>query len=109
MYRSHQSYGERCGLGTPGDRPDRGLLMARERGPTAASTAPRSPAAARGGTVAVLGAGAGAAADLEAVAAAYARRSGNRARVISGSGDGALALPVLRLRSDREGGCPYEH
>ncbi len=103
MYRSHESYGARCGLGTP--ETDLIVEIARARGPARGLYGAKITGGGAGGTVAVLGAGPaphvhGAA---EHIAAEYARRSGNAARVITGSGPGALEWPARRVMMDRNG------
>jgi L-arabinokinase len=95
MYRSHASYGTRCGLGTP--ETDLIVDLVRDQGPAAGLYGAKITGGGAGGTVAVLGAGNGARAAVEAVATAYTRRSGNRSRVIAGSADGAMRSPVTRL------------
>src|ERR671937_425742 len=101
MYRSHHSYGARCGLGTP--ETDLIVDLVREHGPRSGLYGAKITGGGAGGTVAVLGAGSGARARVEEIAAAYARRSGNTSRVIAGSADGAAAQPVRRVGID-EGG-----
>jgi len=92
MYRSHQSYGARCGLGTP--ETDLIVELVRAYGPARGVYGAKITGGGAGGTVAVLGAGPGALAAVEEIAAEYARRSGNAAGVIQGSGPGALATPL---------------
>jgi L-arabinokinase len=101
MYRSHHSYGARCGLGTP--ETDLIVELVRERGPHSGLYGAKITGGGAGGTVAVLGAGTGARTEVEAIAAAYARRSGNKSRVIAGSSDGAAAQPVRRMTIDENG------
>ena len=103
MLRSHRSYGDRCGLGTPETDMLVELLMAHGSAHGGIYGA-KITGGGGGGTVAVLGTGSDLQRHLEAVAVAYTRQTGNQARVVAGSGDGALALPPLRLRSDSEGG-----
>lgn len=92
MYRSHQSYGARCGLGTP--ETDLIVELVRAYGSARGVYGAKITGGGAGGTVAVLGAGPQALATVEEIAAAYARRSGNAAGVIQGSGPGALATPL---------------
>lgn len=92
MYRSHQSYGERCGLGTP--ETDLIVALVDRYGPARGLYGAKITGGGAGGTVAVLGAGPEAATAVEEIAAAYTRRSGNAAGVIRGSGPGALATPL---------------
>jgi len=103
MYRSHESYSARCGLGTP--ETDLIVDLVRERGPAHGLYGAKITGGGAGGTVAVLGAGADARVHTaaEQVAAEYARRSGNTARVITGSGPGALEWPAQRVMMDRTG------
>jgi L-arabinokinase len=101
MYRSHHSYGARCGLGTP--ETDLIVELVRERGPRSGLYGAKITGGGAGGTVAVLGAGSGARAGVEEIAAEYARRSGNRTRVIAGSSDGAVAQPVRRVTTEENG------
>src|SRR5919199_1164541 len=101
MYRSHHSYGARCGLGTP--ETDLIVDLVREHGPRSGLYGAKITGGGAGGTVAVLGAGSGACAGVEEIAAAYARRSGNTSRVIAGSADGAVAQPVRRVAIDEDG------
>ena len=101
MYRSHHSYGARCGLGTP--ETDLIVDLVREHGPRSGLYGAKITGGGAGGTVAVLGAGSGARAGVEEIAAAYARRSGNTSRVIAGSADGAVAQPVRRVAIDEDG------
>ena len=103
MLRSHRSYGDRCGLGTAETDLLVTLLMAKGSAHGGIHGA-KITGGGGGGTVAVLGSGPDLHRHLEAVVATYTRQTGNRARVVAGSGDGALAMPVLRLRSDSEGG-----
>ena len=56
-----------------------------------------------GGTVAILGAGAAAHHTVEEIAEEYRRRTGNPARVIAGSGPGALDLPPWHAVTDAHG------
>jgi L-arabinokinase len=101
MYRSHHSYGARCGLGTP--ETDLIVDLVRERGPRSGLYGAKITGGGAGGTVAVLGAGSSARAGVEEMVAAYARRSGNTSRVIAGSADGAVAQPVRRVTTEENG------
>jgi galactokinase len=101
MYRSHHSYGVRCGLGTP--ETDLIVDLVREHGRHHGLYGAKITGGGAGGTVAVLGAGSGARAGVEEIASAYARRSGNKTRVIAGSADGAVAQPVRRATIDENG------
>ena len=101
MYRSHHSYGARCGLGTP--ETDLIVNLVREQGPHHGLYGAKITGGGAGGTVAVLGAGSGARAGVEEIAATYARRSGNKTRVLAGSSDGAAAQPVRRVTIDENG------
>ena len=101
MYRSHQSYGARCGLGTP--ETDLIVQLVREGGAGSGLYGAKITGGGAGGTVAVLGRGEGAHANVERVAAQYTRRSGNQSRVIVGSADGALLHPPRRMTVDENG------
>jgi L-arabinokinase len=101
MYRSHHSYGARCGLGTP--ETDLIVDLVREHGPRSGLYGAKITGGGAGGTVAVLGAGSGACAGVEEIAAAYARRSGNTSRVVAGSADGAVAQSLRRVAIDENG------
>jgi galactokinase len=101
MYRSHHSYGARCGLGTP--ETDLIVDLVREHGPRSGLYGAKITGGGAGGTIAVLGTGSGARAGVEEIAAAYARRSGNTSRVIAGSADGAVAQPVRHVAIDENG------
>lgn len=96
MYRSHRSYGERCGLGTA--ETDLIVELVRQRGAEAGLYGAKITGGGAGGTVAILAAGDGASAAVAAVAAEYTRRSGQVARVIAGSSDGATAWPPRQVR-----------
>lgn len=97
MLDSHESYGRRCGLGTP--ETDLLVELVRQRGADAGLFGARITGGGGGGTIAVLGAGPGVREAAEWVAAEYSRRSGNPARVIAGSGPGALDSPVTVAHS----------
>ena len=92
MAASHRSYGTRCGLGTP--ETDLIVELVRAAGPTHGLYGARITGGGAGGTVAVLGAGPDVDGAVRAVARAYGEQTGNPARVIAGSADGALATPV---------------
>jgi galactokinase len=102
MYRSHESYGARCGLGTP--ETDLIVDLVRELGPAHGLYGAKITGGGAGGTVAILGAGPGVEAAVEDVRAEYARRSGRQAMALAGSSDGAWASPVRRALVDENGG-----
>jgi len=102
MTRSHESYDLRCGLGSPETSTIARLV--REAGPARGLHGARITGGGAGGTVAILGAGPQAREAVDEVAAAYTAASGHQARVIAGSGDGALATRVERVRRDAYGG-----
>lgn len=95
MYRSHESYSVRCGLGTKDT--DLIVQLVRERGPRFGLYGAKITGGGLGGTVAVLAAGEKVAAEVERVAIEYALRSGNRSRLLTGSSDGAWYTPVRRV------------
>ena len=101
MYRSHASYGDRCDLGTP--ETDLIVDLVRAAGPDRGLYGAKITGGGAGGTVAVLGAGPHMYETVDGIAADYASRTGNRARVIAGSGEGAMATPVERAIVDRDG------
>jgi L-arabinokinase len=101
MYRSHESYSQRCGLGTP--QTDLLVELVREAGSAKGLFGAKITGGGSGGTVAVLGAGPRAHQVVEAIAASYLRRTGNAARVIAGSGAGALDLPPWHAITDEHG------
>jgi galactokinase len=95
MLRSHESYSRRCGLGTP--ETDRIVKMLLEQHVTdGAIYGAKITGGGAGGTVAVLGIGSGLQQAIEAVAERYTAATGNPARIIAGSGDGAAYLPIER-------------
>jgi L-arabinokinase len=98
MYRSHASYGERCGLGTP--ETDLLVELARERGPDAGIYGAKITGGGAGGTVALLAAGPDAERAVESIAAAYTAQTGHFARVLAGSSDGACWTPVRTVNRD---------
>jgi L-arabinokinase len=77
--------------------------LVREHGPHSGLYGAKITGGGAGGTVAVLGAGSDAPVGVEEIAAAYARRSGNKTRVIAGSSDGAVTRPVRRMTIDENG------
>jgi len=101
MYRSHASYGDRCDLGTP--ETDLIVDLVRAAGPDCGLYGAKITGGGAGGTVAVLGAGPHMYETVDGIAADYASRTGNRARVIAGSGEGAMATPIERAIVDRDG------
>ena len=102
MYRSHESYGARCGLGAP--ETDLIVDLVREWGPARGLYGAKITGGGAGGTVAILGAGPAMEDAVEGVRAAYARRSGCRATVFAGSSDGAWASPIRQAVVDANGG-----
>ncbi len=88
MYRSHTSYGARCGLGTA--ETDLLVTLARERGPERGIYGARITGGGAGGTVAVLVAGNAGEEAVHQIAAEYARRSGRNSTVLTGSTHGAM-------------------
>jgi L-arabinokinase len=101
MYRSHESYGERCGLGTP--ETDLLVELVREAGPAKGLFGAKITGGGSGGTVAILGAGPAVYQTVGEIAEEYQRRTGNAARVIAGSGPGALDLPPWHAIIDEQG------
>jgi len=102
MYRSHESYGARCGLGTP--ETDTIVDLVRELGPRYGLYGAKITGGGAGGTVAILGAGLAVAEGVERVRVAYERASGRQATVLAGSSDGAWATPVRHVVVDENGG-----
>jgi galactokinase len=102
MYRSHESYGARCGLGTP--ETDLIVDIVRDLGPAHGLYGAKITGGGAGGTVAILGAGSGLEGAVEAVRGEYTRRSGRQATALAGSSDGAWASPVRRALVDENGG-----
>jgi L-arabinokinase len=92
MHRSHRSYSTRCMLGSP--ETDLLVELVREYGPRYGLHGAKITGGGSGGTVAVLGAGPAVEEGAAAVADLYRRRTGNPARVIAGSSDGAMASPA---------------
>lgn len=88
MSGSHRGYGD-CGLGSRGT--DRLVELVRAEGPAAGLYGARITGGGSGGTVAVLGR-ADAAPAVARVAAAYARETGYRPYVFTGSSDGVSAF-----------------
>ncbi|HEX8035397.1 MAG TPA: GHMP kinase [Ktedonobacterales bacterium] len=105
MYRSHASYGERCGLGTP--ETDLIVDLVQERGEASGLYGAKITGGGAGGTVAVLAAGPQARDEVERIAAEYTWRTGISARVLAGSGDGALRVPVVWARARPLGGSTH--
>ena len=101
MYRSHESYGARCGLGTP--ETDLIVDLVRDLGPAHGLYGAKITGGGAGGTVAILDAGPRMEDAVEGVRAEYARRSGRRATMLAGSSDGAWASPVRHAVVDEEG------
>jgi galactokinase len=95
MLRSHESYSRRCGLGTPETDLIVDMLL-RQSVTDGAIFGAKITGGGAGGTVAVLGAGRGLRKAIEAVTARYIAATGNPARIIAGSGDGAAYLPIER-------------
>jgi len=102
MYRSHESYGARCGLGTP--ETDLIVDIVRDLGPAYGLYGAKITGGGAGGTVAILGAESGVEGAVEAVRGEYTRRSGRQATALAGSSDGAWASPVRRALVDENGG-----
>ena len=93
MYQSHASYSA-CGLGSAGT--DLLVRLAREAGPENGLYGARITGGGSGGTVAVLGRrDAGEA--IANVASRYAKETGYRPYVFSGSSPGSAAFGVLKL------------
>jgi L-arabinokinase len=94
MYQSHASYSA-CGLGSAGT--DRLVELVREAGPQQGLYGAKITGGGSGGTVAVLGRrDAGDA--IARVAENYARESGHRPYIFSGSSPGSAAFGHLKLR-----------
>jgi len=102
MYRSHQSYGARCGLGTP--ETDLIVDLVRDLGASGGLYGAKITGGGAGGTVAILGADPGVEDAVEDVRAEYARRSGRQTTVFAGSSDGTWASPARRALVDENGG-----
>jgi L-arabinokinase len=94
MYQSHASYGA-CGLGSDGT--DRLVELVREAGPSRGLFGAKITGGGSGGTVAVLGRKKSGAA-VQEIADRYARETGRKPHLFSGSSPGAAATGVLRLR-----------
>jgi galactokinase len=88
MYRSHASYGARCGLGTT--ETDLLVTLARESGPVRGIYGARITGGGAGGTVAMLVAGSVGEEAVHQMAAEYALRSGRHGSVLTGSTHGAM-------------------
>jgi L-arabinokinase len=97
MYRSHESYSRRCGLGTP--ETDRIVVLARERGAARGIFGAKITGGGGGGTVAILARGRDVEIVIAEIAAAYATQTGKPARVFVGSEDGAMYWAPERLNS----------
>ena len=95
MYRSHESYSARCGLGSP--ETDLIVQLVREYGPERGLFGARVTGGGAGGTVAVLGKGKPAWEAARSISQEFSRRSGREGRILSGSADGAWHTPVRRL------------
>jgi galactokinase len=95
MYQSHASYSA-CGLGS--EATDTLVEMVRGLGPDSGLYGAKITGAGSGGTVAILGR-ADARAALVDIAERYARLSGRRPAVFSGSGPGAHQFGIERWRS----------
>jgi L-arabinokinase len=95
MYRSHASYGARCGLGAP--ETDLLVTLAQERGPTQGVYGARVTGGGAGGTVAFLVVGSAGEEAIHEIAVEYTRRSGERAAVLTGSAHGALRYESMRF------------
>jgi len=98
MYQAHDSY-DACGLGSAGT--DRLVELVRAAGPARGLYGAKITGGGSGGTVAVLGAKEAAPAVL-AVIEQYARETGFRPQLFSGSSCGAAEFGIARL--EREGG-----
>jgi L-arabinokinase len=108
MYRSHASYGARCGLGTP--ETDLLITLAREQGRARGIYGARITGGGAGGTVAVLVLGATGEEAVQQIAEEYTRRSGQRAAVLSGSAHGAIrAQPVRFTPGTQRTGREQQH
>jgi L-arabinokinase len=99
MYRSHASYRERCGLGTP--ETDVLVELAQSAGPEQGVYGARMTGGGAGGTVAVLVAGTAGVAAVHDIAAEYTRRTERHSAVLAGSADGALRVAPERLTTGR--------
>ena len=97
MYASHASYGA-CGLGSSGT--DALVRLVCDAGPSRGLFGAKITGGGSGGTVAVL-ARAGRRDAVEAVAASYARATGMRPAILSGSSDGAIRSGLHRGRFPR--------
>lgn len=97
MYQSHASYSA-CGLGSEGT--DLLVQLVRDAGGDRGLFGAKITGGGSGGTVAVL-ARRGSAEAVQAVADEYARRTGHRPYIFSGSSPGAARFGVLRLVPQR--------
>jgi L-arabinokinase len=93
MYESHASYSA-CGLGSAAT--DEIVRLVRESGPDSGLYGAKITGGGSGGTVAVL-ARAGSEPSVREIAASYARSTGRRPYVFSGSSPGAGALGVRTI------------
>jgi L-arabinokinase len=96
MYASHWSYGQRCGMGSI--ETDVLVNLIRDLGPSHGLHGAKVTGGGCGGALAVLAsANDGAMAALEAACEQYARKTGKRPRILTGSSDGAMAFGCRRL------------
>src|SRR5579859_194606 len=96
MYQSHASYSA-CGLGSTGT--DRLVELVRQAGPGAGLYGAKITGGGSGGTVAVL-ARRGSHAAIEQIVERYARETGQRVAVLSGSSPGAVRWGALKVRHE---------
>jgi L-arabinokinase len=101
MLASHDSYGTRCGLGTP--QTDMLVQMVEAAGMSAGLYGAKITGGGAGGTVAVLAHGEQAYDSVQSIAEEFGRRSGKRAGIIAGSDHGAISDPVRHIVIDAEG------
>jgi L-arabinokinase len=101
MLASHDSYGARCGLGTPAT--DMIVQLVEAAGMSAGLYGAKITGGGAGGTVAVLAHGEQAHASVQSIAEEFGRRSGKRAGIIAGSDHGAISDPVRHIVIDAEG------
>lgn len=96
MHASHWSYGQRCGMGSI--ETDVLVNLIRDLGPSHGLHGAKVTGGGCGGALAVLAsANDGAMAALEAACEQYARKTGKRPRILTGSSDGAMAFGCRRL------------
>jgi L-arabinokinase len=98
MYESHASYSA-CGLGSEGT--DRLVELVRTAGPSRGLYGAKITGGGSGGTVAVVGRR-GADAAIQAIADDYARETGYRPYIFTGSSPGASAFGHARLSKPRK-------